>query len=145
MALIRLSADIAASPEAVFRCFESPEAMQHWIEGLQELRYEGAGPIGVGSAFRQVNKVAGKLETYAGEITAFERPTRFGASVEGDGYHYQMDFVVAPSDPGSRLEYRGELLLTGRVARLFCPIIVYFSRRVFRQEMRNIKRLAESR
>jgi hypothetical protein len=134
---------IKAPADRIFACFETERAMAKWIEDLVEFRYQSE-PVGVGTKFRQRNRIAGKIVSYEGTVTAWERARHFGALVESDAFRYQMDFVLSPGAFETEVRYSGHLQITNPWLRLFTPIVAYLTGRVFTRELTCIKKAAEA-
>jgi uncharacterized protein YndB with AHSA1/START domain len=159
MPVIERFANIAATPDEVWRYLADIPGQPRWMRDLKSLTIETPGEVRVGTRAVGTVRMFGVTQTDPIEITAFEAPRHFGLRHLG-GFTGTGDFWLSPTNEGrsTRVRWREELrpdpagLGVPRLLRpaanalvaVFDPLTVPVFDYVFRTDLRRLKRLAEN-
>ncbi len=106
---LELQAEIPATPEEVFSVLADPSQASQWMPSIQKIERLDTGPFGVGTSWRET-RLAGKRTLVSTiRVTACERSSRLGLSVESDAMEGAMTFTLTPTGPGTRVQYAAEI------------------------------------
>ena len=87
----------------VFDFIVNVENAPKWQPAVIETRRLTAGPLRVGSQFREVAKMMGRRVETVCEIMEFEPDKRIGfAATSSDPFTYQTTYALEPSGSGTR-------------------------------------------
>ena len=103
----RLNRDINASPETVFRYVDEEDKVKLWIPELvaNEFPHGKNDENPVGTKFIQKLKEGGRVRSYEGEVTAYEKNRALSIRLGNKGFTVDVDYRVEPRGNGSRLEF----------------------------------------
>lgn len=133
---------IARPPAQVFAFIADVENEPRWQPDIAELRLTSAGPLRVGSTFREVRRTLGRTFTWQMRVTEFEPDRRF--CIEStSGMPYRGCRIVEPVEGGARVTELGELELPGFL-RLFEPLLGRLARKPLEVAYRRAKSLLEA-
>ena len=147
---IRYTAEFQASRDAIWPWLEEPEKIQLWMQGVVDDRPTSAPPTRVGSTFEMDIKEGRKITTYAGVITAFDKPAHMGVRLTGGCGKQPMtmdvDYLIRDLGGGrSRIDYRCQMLTPNKLLfKLMTPLMKLFGRMMIRKFMRNLRAHVEA-
>jgi carbon monoxide dehydrogenase subunit G len=133
-------------PEAVFEFVTTPENDYLWMATAVERKPEPAGPIGVGSRIRAVDKFLGRRIESTLEITEHEPSRRSSIRLEGP-IKARGSYDLQPLDGGTRFVWTldAESGLGGLyLGKITDPLVTLLFRRRVRFDLRRLKEMLES-
>lgn len=136
---------IGRSSADVFAHITRVEAFPEWQSGAGITRVEraGDGPIGPGSRFRMDRVTRGNVGRIECVVTAFEPGRRFAFhSEDSDGFSADVDTLLVPEGPGTRLVWRFAMTTPG-FYRFLSPVITSEVRKAAAADLGTLKRLLE--
>lgn len=105
MGEMKLSRDVAAGAETVWRLATDLDRAPEVISGIQRLERLGGGDFGVGTRWRETRVILGKEATEELEVTAVTPGHAYTVEADSRGVHYRSTMSVVPLGAGSsRLE-----------------------------------------
>jgi carbon monoxide dehydrogenase subunit G len=132
-------------PEAVFEFVTTPEKDYLWMATAVERKPEPAGPIGVGSRIRAVDKFLGRRIESTLEITEHEPSRRSAIRLEGP-IKARGSYDLQPLDGRTRFVWTlgAESGLGGLyLGKLTDPLVTLLFRRRVRFDLRRLKETLE--
>jgi uncharacterized protein YndB with AHSA1/START domain len=114
--------------ETAFDYVANPAIRPHWIDSVLEVRDISEGPIGVGTSWSEVLKIAGRTVEQVRTVTEYERPRRyvyefttlgaksgkFDITFEPEAGSTRIAFIVDYTLPGSAFGKVADKLLFER-------------------------------
>ncbi len=100
---VRTSVEVAASPDEVFAYLSDAEHNPEWQSGMVSTRWNGNGPIDVGSTYDQVATFLGRRIESTFEVLEYEPGRRIKASSTGGSFPITFTRIVEPQEDGSRV------------------------------------------
>jgi hypothetical protein len=94
---------IAAPPEVVFARATDFRRAPEFISAIVKMEILTAGPVGVGTRFRETRMLFGREATEEMSVTTFEPPKRYTLSAESHGSRYHTELSFAPDGQGTRM------------------------------------------
>jgi uncharacterized protein YndB with AHSA1/START domain len=133
------SIDIARSQAHVFSVVTDMQLLPEWQESLVRARFEGNGPVAVGSEMTQMRRVGKGERIMTTEVTEYAPPNRF-AFWGTDGPIRPHGEISVDDIGGGRSRVTIKLDFEGHgIGKLLVPLVV---RRQAKQEIpRNLRRL----
>ena len=109
---------IEAPPAVVFEALTNVDAAGQWLPNFVRVEKLTAGPVGVGSEYRETRKMYGKEATEHFRVTRFERPSRMDLLIDGakgssGRGQYVFVFELVPERTGTNLELSGDIRMPG--------------------------------
>lgn len=92
MSSITLTREINAPVDDVFALASNFPNAAETIRGIDRVQMLTAGPVGVGTRFRETRKLYGKEATEEMEVTLYEPPKRYVIEAESHGAKYHTEF-----------------------------------------------------
>jgi uncharacterized membrane protein len=129
--------------EEVFAWVSDLESDPQWITAVSEKKKTSAGPVGVGTTFRDTGAFLGRQIENTYEITEYESNAKFGFKTVSGSIPVEMTFTFEPVAGGTRVTQAGE----GEVAGLFKlaePIFARIMKRTLDTDLANLKDLMEA-
>jgi hypothetical protein len=114
------------------------------MRGLQETVYPGKRSRAVGTRFTQRVSKGRRVAEYDGEITAYEKPTRYAVRMGRAQVAFDIEYGLTDLGGRTRLEYTTRSAAEVGLARPAEAIFRYLSTRVVRKQMKRLKRAAEA-
>ncbi|MCA8943230.1 MAG: SRPBCC family protein [Planctomycetes bacterium] len=149
MSTIRYTTEFAASPEAVFPFLEDSDKVKQWMIGVLEDRPTSEPPTRVGSTFEMDIKEGGKVVTYQGEVTKYEKNQLMAVRLVGGcgktpmTMHAEYALSRKPGG-GTRLDYTCTAEMpTGFLFKLMAPLFRIFGRVMVKKFMKNLRGLVD--
>lgn len=150
MSSFTYSVEFAASPATIWPYLEDPDKIRQWMTGVIEDRPTSEGPPRLGSTFEFDMREGGKLVTYEGEITKYEKHRLMGVRMVGGCGKKPMtmhaDYRLIPlSADRTRLDYAFRCEpLPGLVFKLMSPFFKLMGKSMIKKFMRNLRGLVEA-
>lgn len=123
-------------PAQVFAELTDLGKWPQWGGNLVSMKQISAGPLRVGSQFRQVTRVGRKLTESLVEITEYAPNQTFGIKHP----YFDGSFPLEPAKPGTRINGRFEAEATGLMALMYRLLL----RRFVMADLRKFKGLVEA-
>jgi uncharacterized protein YndB with AHSA1/START domain len=103
--VIRFTTDVHVErpPEDVFAYISDPAKLGEW-QGTDEVEQLTSGPVGKGTRFREIRKVAGRASEQITEVAEYDPPRVFAIKVVEGPVPVDGRWVLAPDGNGTRLE-----------------------------------------
>ena len=142
-----LHADITAPAAAVWPWLVEPERMVQWLEGLDGVAVETAGPLGVGSRYRLAGRYGDRAHVFAGVVQGYEPFERFAVRLGGgafpEGVTALADFALSAEGAGTRLDLRIRVEGLLGLRRLAAPVAMTVARREAALRLDILRRIVE--
>ena len=136
---------LALPPERVFAYLEDAALRRQWIAGLEEIAFDQPGiPRGAGTRFRQQIRTAGRSQEFAGLVTAYRPPQDAAIRLSRPGYSVDVEYRLAATESGTRVEQVVALTLPGWLALLAGRLAAWLLRRRMAQALARLKAAAEA-
>jgi carbon monoxide dehydrogenase subunit G len=97
---------VEAPPEKVFDRLSDFRRAPETISGIKKVEMLTAGPVGVGTRFKETRVMFSREATETMEVIAFERPTGYTLTCESCGCRYVCTFRVTSKGTGTNVEMR---------------------------------------
>lgn len=147
MAETHLHADIPAPAAAVWPWLVEPERMVQWLEGLDGVAVETAGPLGVGSRYRLAGRYGAGLHVIGAEVLMYAPFERFVLRVGGpafpEGVTALVAFTLSAEGSGTRLEAAIRVEGLRGLRRLAAPVAMTVARREVGLRLDILRRILE--
>jgi uncharacterized protein YndB with AHSA1/START domain len=137
-----LTIDVARAPAAVFAYVTDPRNLPAW-QGTAAVEQLTAGPVAVGTRFRETHERMGRRLESVTEVTAYEPDRRFAVRVAEGPVPIDGDWRFAPADGGTRIDFSASVQLSGAM-RVLRQLIARAVRRQMRRDHERLKQLLES-
>lgn len=130
----------------VWSLLEDDEKLPLWMPQIVEINY----PYGkhrdapVGTRFTQKLKEGGRVRAYQGEVTAYEAPYLLGVRLFDDNFAVDVTYRLTADGDKTTLDYRADVTLKSVIARIMGTLFGWLTKRLIRQLMGNLKRVAET-
>jgi hypothetical protein len=111
--------------------------------GLRETVYPRRRSRAVGTRFVQRVSKGRRIVEYEGEITAYEKPTRYAVRMGRGQVAFDVEWGLTDTGGATRLEYTARSPGEAGMARPAEAIFRYLSTRVARKQMKRLKKAAE--
>jgi hypothetical protein len=98
----------------------------------------------VGSKFKQRIRDGKKVETFDGEVTAYERPKHLGARVYNKSYSVQVDYRLSHVKKVTHLEFTSEVTFHNLAMKMLAGLSRATMRAVIEKQMSMVKELIEA-
>ncbi len=137
---------IQAPVEVVFNFIDDPEKTKLWIEELVSTEY----PDGlnrdqpVGTKFKQQIREGGKVQTYDGEVTAYEKPRLLGIKLGSEVFQVSVTYRLTPVETGTQLDYEVDLESGKWYVKLLAPLLKGFNERILKKQMAKLTAVAKA-
>lgn len=97
--------------QEVFEFTTDPANSPKWQSGTKSARWSTEGPVGVGSVFQSVSKLLGREMKIDAEITHWDSPNLWGASVKNGPMKVQITNKFETLDGGTQMvqTFQGEV------------------------------------
>jgi carbon monoxide dehydrogenase subunit G len=143
------SEHINAPVEKVFAVASDVEHATEVISAITKMEVLTAGPVGVGTRFRETRVMFGKEATEEMEFTAFDPPRSYTLVADSHGCHYVSTFRFTPEGAGTRVdfEFTGDAHSFGAkvMSAVMGPLMKGTMRKMLAKDLLELKRYAESK
>lgn len=143
---VETTVQIDAPLERVWPLLDEDENLKLWMPDVIETTYPDGKPEGdpVGARFEQKIREGGRINTYLGEVTAYEPRRLLGVRL-GDERNFSTDvsYRLTKQGTGTRLDYACDVQLFSWLSRVMILIGGPMMRRIAKRHMAILKRVAE--
>ena len=122
MAAVKVSNNIAAPVEDVFRQFTDIEHGATRVSGIKSVEMLTPGRIHLGTRWRETREVLGRDDDAEMEITAFERDRMYTISHHKAGVRVDTTFWFEPAKDGTQVTVEFELGSGGLPPGFLAPL-----------------------
>jgi hypothetical protein len=127
MATVKVSTEVKAPVEQVFKLFTDIEHAPERVAGIKGTEVMSTGSFNLGYQWTETREVMGRLDDAVMEVTAFERNrtytvTHHKGSVFGSGVRIDTVFTFEPVPMGTRVSIEFELHPEGLPPGLLLPL-----------------------
>jgi uncharacterized protein YndB with AHSA1/START domain len=109
--------------EDVFAFLADFENVPSWNDAIEETMKTSAGPVGLGTSYRQTRSIPTRSEE-SFEVTTFDPPHRLGIEGRIGQFHARLGYVLEPMGAGTRVTNTVELQPQSAVSKLLAPLAV---------------------
>ena len=143
MARFENSVVINRPVEEVFAFMSDVEKAAQYESGVEERVLTSEGPLGVGSAGRDISRFLGRRRESTWEVTEFEPNKRVAIKSTSGPIEYQGSYAWESVGDATKVSVAFETQLGG-FFRLAEPLVVRMARRQGEADLANLKDLRES-
>ncbi|MEL7498555.1 MAG: SRPBCC family protein [Planctomycetota bacterium] len=119
---IEMTKQIEAPISQVFEVFSDfPNCHQH-IDGIERIEMLTAGPVGVGTTFKETRVMFGRESTEEMTVTAFQPDQHYVVEADSCGAHFVSKFQFSKTDTGTMVTVRLHTTALTLFAKLMSPI-----------------------
>jgi hypothetical protein len=136
------SVTIRRPAKDVFAFLAEFENVPRWNHAIDSTIKSSAGPVGVGSTYRQIRSQPRSEEVF--EVTAFEPAAHLGVEGEIGPFHARLDYRLEPIEGGTRLLNGVELEAASVVSKLLAPLAASRVKAAVAENLDSLRRILES-
>jgi carbon monoxide dehydrogenase subunit G len=147
MPRVSVTTRIAEPVEEVFALAADLGNAPGRIKGIKQVEFLTAGPVGVGTRFRETRVMFGKEASEVMEFVTFEPNRGYALAAESCGARYLTTFRFEPDGAGTMVTVDFEAKPVSFFARLLSPLSRLMSgmvRKCLQQDLDDLKSAAES-
>jgi Polyketide cyclase / dehydrase and lipid transport len=137
------SVTIRRPAKDVFAFLADFENVPSWNHAIESTIKSSAGPVGVGSTYRQIRSQPRRGEEVF-EVTAFEPAAHLGVEGEIGPFHARLDYRLEPIEGGTRLLNGVELEAASAVSKLLAPLAASRVKAAVAENLDSLRRILES-
>ena len=130
MARYRTTVESKKTPEEAFDYLADFANAREWDPGVVEGENLTGRPLGRGSRFRLVSRIAGRRIPLEYQITAFDRPGRVEFQADQTALRSTDEIRFDAVDNGTSVTYAADLQLKGPLGKLLDPFLALAFRRI---------------
>jgi hypothetical protein len=112
-----------APPAEVFALFTDLDRLPDRVTDITKIERLTAGPVGLGTRYKETRIVFKKEATVEFEVMAFEPPARYEILAHSCGAEYRTDHRFAPDGAGTRVDLTMAIRAESWFAWLFTPLM----------------------
>jgi uncharacterized protein YndB with AHSA1/START domain len=127
----------------VFGFLADLENVPRWNHAIESTTKTSAGPVGVGSTYRQMRSQPRRSEE-GFEVTAFEPAAHLGVEGEIGPFHARLEYRLEPIEGGTRLLNGVELEAASVVSKLLAPLAASRVKASVAENLDSLRRILES-
>jgi uncharacterized protein YndB with AHSA1/START domain len=141
---IVLTIEIARPPDEVFSYVTDPSRFSEWQADATRGRFEGDGPVGVGSGFITTRRIGRAERTTTSEITENNPPSSWAAHGIDGPIRPIMHVTVTPLGESARSRVTIDVDFRGHgIGKLHVPLVRWLGRKDGPRNCRNLKERLE--
>ncbi|MEZ4729778.1 MAG: SRPBCC family protein [Caldilineaceae bacterium] len=133
---------IAASPEEVFAFIGDVNHFAEVMSNVVRSAQITAGPVGLGTRFRETRLIQGREATAEIEVTGYEPPRRYAATSVANGITVTYHYTFTPEKAGTRVTLHAEAT-AGGLKKLVLPLVISFMKREDGDHLQQLKAAVE--
>lgn len=122
MAKVRVSSEVKAPVDQVFRLFTDIEHAAERVSGIKKIEIMSPGPINLGFRWSETREVLGRLDDAEMEITSFEPNHTYTVTHSKGGVRIDTVFTFEPVPGGTKVSVEFELSSQGLPPGLLLPL-----------------------
>jgi uncharacterized protein YndB with AHSA1/START domain len=134
---------ILRASDDVFAYLADFENVPRWNHSIESTTKTSTGPVGVGSAFRQIRSQPNRSEE-GFVVTVFEPGARIAVEGEIGPFHARLDYRLEPVEGGTRLVNGFELEPASAVSKLLAPLARSRVKAAVAENLDTLRRILES-
>jgi uncharacterized protein YndB with AHSA1/START domain len=143
MAKIEQSVFIGRPVSQVFAYATDPKCWTKWMSGMIEAEQTSSGQVGLGAAFRGVNKAMGRRMEWTSMVDEFSPNREWVESISTRTMSMRDSMRFSPVDGGTRFDYVRTLKVRG-LLKLLSPMIIRAIRKEMGKDLSTIKAILEA-
>jgi len=143
MATIQESIEIKQPVDAVFKYATDIKNWPQWETNCLEAEQTSKGPVGIGTTFKGVNKVMGRLMPWTSTVKAYEPNKLWGEVIFSGKTMIEVRIVFEPLDRATKVTMKYEMAVEG-LLRFFAPMVTSSMRKQTAENLANLKKLLEA-
>ena len=143
MATFENTVTIRRAVEDVFAFLADFENIPTWNYAIVETKKTSPGPVGVGTAYRQLRSVPSRSEE-GFQVTAFEPSSRLEVHGDIGPFTATISYLLAPTDHGTRLTNVVDLEPSSGPLRLAAPLAASRVQTAVAANLDTLKQLLET-
>jgi hypothetical protein len=120
---VESTVEIGPAPVVVFPWLIEADSVPQWMGGLELFEPLAAGPLQVGSRFRQKLTVSGYTLEFELEVAELAPPARAVLRFEGSGFKAANEYAVTEVPGGARVTWVVGGETTSFKAKLIAPMV----------------------
>lgn len=139
---------IEAEPEQVFLLFTDIEKFPENLSGIERVELLTAGPVGVGTRFKETRIMFKRETTEEMEVTRFDPGKEVALGSKSCGSTFETSFKISPSGSGSSVDVTMECRPVTLFAKLMSPLSKLMAgsiRKLVDKDLEEMKAIAEQR
>ena len=145
---LTLETTIMAPIEAVFATMTEIERWPDIISGISDIEVLTAGPMAIGTTFRETRQMYGRTATEEMTVAEFNAPHLFVLTAENHGTFYRAEHVLEPDGENTRMKMSFEGTPVTLFARLLSPLGLFMKnsvKKMLEADLAELKSAAEQR
>jgi uncharacterized protein YndB with AHSA1/START domain len=140
---------IELPPQVVFDAMTDLESWKDWMPNFVRVEKLTAGPVGIGTEWRETRKMFGKEATEHFRITRWEPPSRLDVHIDGSKRssvrgEYLFTYELTPERRGTNVELTGEIRM-GVLWNMLGKVLVGTLKKACHKDLEALKGHVESR
>lgn len=147
MAKITLSRRIECPRQEVFRLFSELDQLPSRISAIKGVEKLTAGPVGIGTRFRETREMFGKQATEEMVFTDFQADESYTVECDSHGTRYRSIFQFEPVGEYTDVNVSFEVRPMSFAARLLSPLgwlMIGATKKMLAGDVEDLKKVAES-
>ena len=134
---------IAKPPQEVFEYTIDIDNAALILSNVTHAEMISNGAVGLGSRFRETRTMNGRATTSELEVTTFEPPHQYAATLEQSGIYATYLYTFRPEKNGTRVNLSAKVSANG-VKKLMLPIVVSFMKKADGDHLQRLKHAVEN-
>lgn len=135
---------IGRTPVEVFAFLADFQNVPSWNYAIEQTRKITAGPVGVGTIYRQIRTIPRRSEE-SFRVTSFEPPTRLAMQGQVGPFQAKISYLIDPIADLTKLANDVELEPSSALLRLIGPLAVPQVKAAVARNLGTLKQLLEAR
>ena len=123
---ITLSIHVHAPLDRVFDVFTDVTRAEERLSNVAALEVLTAGPVGLGTRWRETRRMMGQEDIEEMGITAFDPPNAYTVTADSRGARYHTTFRFVPEGEGTAVTMHFEAVAVSLFARLLSLTSIIF-------------------
>ncbi|MEZ6044552.1 MAG: SRPBCC family protein [Planctomycetaceae bacterium] len=140
---------INAPLETVFAKGTDFEHCEEWISGIIKAEVLTAGPVGLGTRWKETRMMFGKESDEVMELVEFEEPRYYVASAYNCGTRYRTEISMEPVDEGTVVTATFTGTAESFFARIMNLLLGWMAKgtvlKMMQQDLQDLKRAVEGK
>lgn len=129
--------------EDVFAFLAAFENVPTWNHAIESTTKTSAGPVGVGSTYRQIRSEPGRSEE-GFEVTVFEPVSRVAIDGKIGPFHARLTYLIEPMEGATRLINTVDLEPSSAASKLLAPFAGSRIKTAVAENLDALKRILET-
>lgn len=138
----------ACTPAQLWPWIDDQSLRKQWLKAIEDTKPVSSGPHRPGYQGKMYIREGRKLGEYDTTLLAYEPNKRFQLEIagrEGKNMKVVVDYQLSDLRDGrTRLDYSFEVTQSGRMLKIFGPVLMFFGRLQLKRMLRGLHELAEN-